>query len=58
MGNIGAYMLRLLLLVPLLIGLTLVMFTLVQIAPGDPVSAFISEQNGYAGLIEASHHSL
>ncbi len=53
MGNIGAYMLRrLFLLVPLLIGLTLVMFTLVHIAPGDPVSAFISEQNADPTFIE------
>lgn len=53
MSNIGAYMLRrVLLLVPLLVGLTLVMFTLVHLAPGDPVSAFISEQNANPDFIE------
>lgn len=46
MGNIGAYMLRrVLLLVPLLIGLSIIMFALIHLAPGDPTLAFISEQN-------------
>jgi peptide/nickel transport system permease protein len=35
---------RVLLLVPLLIGLTLVVFTMIHLAPGDPAAAFVSEQ--------------
>ncbi len=51
-GNIGAYMLRRLLqLVPLLVGLTLVMFALIHLAPGDPVTAFLSEQNSNPDFI-------
>jgi len=52
MGNIGGYMLRrTLLLVPLLIGLTLVMFALIHLAPGDPVTAFLSESNANPDFI-------
>ncbi|MBV9326783.1 MAG: ABC transporter permease [Chloroflexi bacterium] len=36
---------RVLLLVPLLVGLTLIVFTLIHLAPGDPAAAFVSEQN-------------
>ncbi|MGB3328415.1 MAG: ABC transporter permease, partial [Thermomicrobiales bacterium] len=35
---------RILFLIPLLIGLTLVMFLLIHIAPGDPVTAMLSPQ--------------
>ena len=35
---------RVLLLVPLLVGLTLVVFTMIHLAPGDPAAAFVSEQ--------------
>src|SRR5262252_2001717 len=35
---------RLLLLLPLLLGLTLVVFTIIHLAPGDPAAAFVSEQ--------------
>ena len=49
MSNIGSYMLRrVLLLVPMLLGLSLVMFALIHLAPGDPALAFISEQNSSA----------
>jgi peptide/nickel transport system permease protein len=34
---------RLLLLVPLLLGLTIVVFALIHLAPGDPAAAFVSE---------------
>ena len=53
MGNIGAYMLRrVLALIPLLIGLSIVMFTLIHLAPGDPTLAFISEQNTDPSFVE------
>ena len=35
---------RVLLVVPLLVGLTLVVFTMIHLAPGDPAAAFVSEQ--------------
>jgi peptide/nickel transport system permease protein len=35
---------RVLLLLPLLLGLTLVVFTMIHLAPGDPAAAFVSEQ--------------
>jgi peptide/nickel transport system permease protein len=35
---------RFLLLVPLLVGLTMVVFALIHLAPGDPALAFVSEQ--------------
>lgn len=41
-----AYILRrVLLLAPLLLGLTVVMFTMMHLAPGDPALAFVSEQS-------------
>ena len=53
MGNIGAYMLRrVLTLIPLLIGLSIVMFTLIHLAPGDPALAFISEQTTDPSFVE------
>jgi peptide/nickel transport system permease protein len=41
-GILGYMLGRLLLAVPILLGLSLVMFALVHLAPGDPVSAFIT----------------
>jgi len=44
-SGVPAYMARrILTLIPLLLGLSLVMFTLVQLAPGDPVLAMMGEQ--------------
>jgi peptide/nickel transport system permease protein len=41
-----AYILRrVLLLFPLLVGLTVIMFTMIHLAPGDPALAFVSEQS-------------
>ena len=36
---------RIVLLMPLLVGLTLIVFTLIHVAPGDPALAFVSEQS-------------
>jgi peptide/nickel transport system permease protein len=36
---------RVLLLFPLLLGLTLIVFTMIHLAPGDPALAFVSEQS-------------
>lgn len=59
MGNIGQYMIRrVLLLFPLLIGLSIIMFALVHLAPGDPVRAFISEGNADPGFIEQARKNL
>lgn len=44
-SGVWAYMARrVLMLVPLLLGLSLIMFTLIQAAPGDPVLAMMGEQ--------------
>jgi peptide/nickel transport system permease protein len=41
-----AYILRrIVLVVPLLLGLTLIIFTMIHLAPGDPAAAFVSEQS-------------
>jgi peptide/nickel transport system permease protein len=46
-SEMRAYVLRrILMLVPLLLGLSLVMFTLVHISPGDPAAAMMSPQAG------------
>ena len=59
MANIGTYMARrVLLVVPLLVGLSLIMFVLVHLAPGDPVRAFISEQNTDPSFIEQARKNL
>ncbi len=59
MANLGPYLLRrVFLLVPLLLGLSIVMFTLTRIAPGDPVRAFISEQNASADFVEQTRRNL
>lgn len=59
MANIGSYMLRrVLLLVPLLLGLSVVMFALIHLAPGDPALAFISEQNSSADFIEQTRKNM
>lgn len=49
---------RALLVIPLLIGLTILMFALVHLAPGDPVRAFISEPNVDPAFIEQARHNL
>ena len=36
---------RVLLLLPLLVGMTLIIFTMIHLAPGDPALAFVSEQS-------------
>ncbi len=36
---------RVVLLLPLLVGLTLIVFTMIHLAPGDPALAFVSEQS-------------
>src|SRR5262245_22907275 len=59
MSNIGSYMLRrVLLLVPMLLGLSIVMFALIHLAPGDPALAFISEQNSSADFIEQTRKNM
>ncbi|HEY7909761.1 MAG TPA: ABC transporter permease [Thermomicrobiales bacterium] len=59
MGNIGQYMIRrVLLLIPLLIGLSLVMFLLIHLAPGDPVRAFISQPGIDPTFIAQARHNL
>ena len=46
-SEMRAYVLRrILMLIPLLLGLSLVMFTLVHISPGDPAAAMMSPQAG------------
>src|SRR5215470_135708 len=50
---------RLLLLVPMLLGITLVAFTFINVAPGDPVTAMIDPQQGSGGLdMDAVRESL
>src|SRR3712207_2666833 len=59
MANIGSYMLRrVLLLIPLLLGLSIVMFSLIHLAPGDPALAFVSEQNSSADFIEQTRKNM
>jgi peptide/nickel transport system permease protein len=41
---------RLLLLIPMLLGITIIAFTFINVAPGDPVTAMIDPQQGSAGL--------
>ena len=50
---------RVLLLVPMLIGITVVAFTFINVAPGDPVTAMIDPQQGSGGLdMDAVRESL
>ncbi len=59
MANIGTYIARrVLLVVPLLVGLSLIMFVLVHLAPGDPVRAFISEQTTDPSFVEQARKNL
>jgi peptide/nickel transport system permease protein len=37
---------RLLLLIPMLLGITIIAFTFMNVAPGDPVTAMIDPQQG------------
>jgi peptide/nickel transport system permease protein len=41
---------RLLLLIPMLLGISLIAFTFINVAPGDPVTAMIDPQQGSGGL--------
>lgn len=54
MGNsfVAFALRRLLIAVPVLLGLTIVMFGLIHLAPGDPVAAFISPENADPRFIE------
>jgi peptide/nickel transport system permease protein len=49
---------RVLLVIPLLLGLTILMFALVHLAPGDPVRAFISDPNVDPSFVEQARHNL
>jgi peptide/nickel transport system permease protein len=44
-GNRAYFVRRVLLLIPLLVGLTLLVFAMIHLAPGDPALAFVSEQS-------------
>lgn len=59
MTNIGTYLIRrILVLIPMLIGLSLIMFGLIHLAPGDPALAFISEQNSSSDFIEQTRKNM
>jgi peptide/nickel transport system permease protein len=47
-----------LLLLPLLVGLTLVVFTMIHLAPGDPAAAFVSEQALDPQMLAQIHKNL
>jgi len=50
--SIHAYIIRrLLMIVPLLVGLSIIIFLLLQLTPGDPALAFVSEQNNDPAVI-------
>ena len=49
----GAYILRrLALIIPTLIGIMLINFTLVQFVPGGPVEQVLARMEGQAGVID------
>jgi peptide/nickel transport system permease protein len=49
--DVSRYILRrLVLTIPMLLGITIIAFTFMNVAPGDPVSAMIDPQMGAAGL--------
>ena len=59
MSGTQAYMIRrALLVVPLLLGLSIIIFLLVQLAPGDPALAFVSEQNNDPEVLEQIREDL
>jgi len=59
LANIGQYMIRrVLIVIPLLIGLSIVMFALIHLAPGDPVRAFISQPGVDPAFIAQARHNL
>jgi len=59
MSGVGAYMARrVLIVIPLLLGLSIVMFALIHLAPGDPVRAFLSEGNADPTFIAQARHNL
>ncbi len=43
---------RVIMLVPLMLGLSVVIFALIHLAPGDPALAFVSEQNNDPRVVE------
>lgn len=51
MGTRAYIIRRLLLIVPLLFGLSVVIFLLVHLTPGDPALAFVSEQNNDPAVV-------
>ncbi len=53
---VGFIIRRVLVAIPVMIGLTLVMFALVHLAPGDPVEAFISPNSPPTFLEQARHN--
>jgi peptide/nickel transport system permease protein len=57
-SSLGAYILRrLLLTIPLLFGLSLFMFVLIHLAPGDPVRAFVSQPGVDPRFIAQARHN-
>jgi peptide/nickel transport system permease protein len=57
-GN-SAYIIRRLLMVgPLLVGLSIIIFLLLQLTPGDPALAFVSEQNNDPAVLERIREDL
>jgi peptide/nickel transport system permease protein len=55
-GFLGFTIRRILVAIPVMIGLTLVMFTLIHLAPGDPVQAFISPGSDPSFVTQARHN--
>jgi peptide/nickel transport system permease protein len=49
---------RVLMLAPLLLGLTLIIFVMIRLAPGDPALAFVSEQAADPALLEQVRKNL
>ena len=49
---------RILLLFPLLVGLSMVVFTIIHLAPGDPALAFVSEQSFDPTVVEQVRKNL
>jgi peptide/nickel transport system permease protein len=59
MAGIQAYIIRrILMIVPLLIGLSMIIFLLLQLTPGDPALAFVSEQNNDPVVLEQIRRDL
>ncbi len=59
MSGTRAYIIRrTLMVVPLLLGLSMIIFLLVHLAPGDPALAFVSEQNNDPEVLEQIREDL